>query len=139
MNFCEKCGAKINGEKFCPNCGEYLGEGQSPYHAEVKRPEGYKTNEYNKNNCYYWGEKIEFIGKILFIVLIIGGFVLSIIAGYTTEYGFDTDNGFVFTSFLTGLLTYALYCALEFILYKSIANVLYALGDIAKNTFNNNQ
>lgn len=93
-------------------------------------------------NLWKWAGKLEILGKILMIIIIIGGILISfsnamvnteVVTDYyrkTTE----TETSFEFTLFLTNLMTYAVYAIMEYCIYHVIALLIGSLARIVQST-----
>ena len=89
-------------------------------------------------NLWVWGERMEKLGKILFISLIICGIILSITTSISTvqiEKGIytTTETNFSFQTFISILITYAFYAFIEYCAYHVIALIICSLASIVQN------
>ena len=94
------------------------------------------------DNLWVWAERLEKLGKILFWIIIISGFVIALSTSIvTTEvvegvyYPYtDTETTFSFGVFLTSVVQTALYAFIEYCAYHVLALLIGALANITQNT-----
>ncbi len=91
-------------------------------------------------NLWVWAERIEKIGVIVFVFLIVFGIINTISTGITTYREVDAigigDEAAVATvlAVFTSLFSTALYAFIEFCAYHAIALLIGALASIVQNT-----
>ena len=94
------------------------------------------------DNLWDWAERLEKLGKILFWIIIIFGFVIALSTSTVTtevEKGYyytytDTETTFSFEVFLTSVVQTALYAFIEYCAYHVLALLIGALANITQNT-----
>ncbi len=94
------------------------------------------------DNLWVWAERLEKLGKILFWIIIISGFVIAlstsivtteVVKGTYYQYT-DTETSFSFGVFLTSVVQTALYAFIEYCAYHVLALLIGALANITQNT-----
>lgn len=89
------------------------------------------------DNLWSWCSRLETLGMVLFVILIIIGIIASIIAGFEVvdiSYSGKPEYEFNFGMFFLSLLDYALYAFIEYCAYHVIALLIGALASITQNT-----
>ena len=89
-----------------------------------------------------WYGRIQSLGSILMIVLIIAGLIVSIAGSYSTQvvtHGYyytytDTETTFSWTVFFTSIATWTLYILMEYVAYNVLSLLLASLSAIVENT-----
>ena len=82
-------------------------------------------------NLHFWAERLENWGQILFGVLIVAGVISTIIDAIAAS---DIDEGMVFPTIITSILTWGLYAFIEYCAYHVLALLISALATITQNT-----
>lgn len=92
-------------------------------------------------NLHTWAERLERLGKILFFVLVVVGFIASFMdashAMQTNDYyngGYENDSTAWIVTFITSVFSWALYAFIEYCVYHVLALLIDALASITKNT-----
>ena len=90
------------------------------------------------SNLWVWGQRIETFGKIIFVLLIIAGLIISIAISVTKKeatYSWQSDKTvFEYKTFFQSLLRYAIYAFVEYITYHVLALLICSLASIVQNT-----
>lgn len=89
------------------------------------------------DNLWSWCSRLETLGFVLFIILIIIGIITSIISGFETvgiTYSGKPEYKFNFGTFFVNLMGSALYAFIEYCAYHVIALLIGALASITQNT-----
>ena len=89
-----------------------------------------------------WGKKAEKLGKVLFIIIIIAGIIVSLATSITSKtvikgsyYSYtDTETDFNFQLFLIKSVTYAIYAFAEYCIYHIVVLLMYSLAEIVQNS-----
>ena len=89
------------------------------------------------DNLWIWCSRLETLGVVLFVILVIIGIIASIISGFQVvdiSYSGNPVYEFNFGMFCLTLLDYALYAFIEYCTYHVIALLIGALASITQNT-----
>lgn len=82
-------------------------------------------------DLYRWSERLESLGYILFIILILVGIISTI---SNTSAMVDLEEDMAFTTFFTSAITWTLYAFIEYCAYHVLSLLLRALASITQNT-----
>lgn len=89
------------------------------------------------DNLWSWCSRLETLGMVLFVILIIIGIITSIISGFEVvdiSYSGKPKYEFNFGEFFINLMSSALYAFIEYCAYHVIALLIGALASITQNT-----
>ena len=83
------------------------------------------------NNLHTWAERLENLGAIFFVVLIIVGIISTVVDTIQVA---DVNEDMAFPTFLTSAITWGVYAFIEYCAFHVLALLISALGCITQNT-----
>lgn len=108
----------------------------SKYSKPISVEDSVKTDRVI-NNLWCWCSRIETLGMVLFLILIIIGVITAVISGFETigiNYSGKPKVEFNFGTFIVNLINSALYAFIEYCAYHIIALLIGALASITQHT-----
>lgn len=87
--------------------------------------------DYTAADLNHWADRIETWGQLLLALLILAGFVLTIIEVVAL---IDTNESLILPTVITAIITWGLYAFIEYFAYHILALVLRALSLITQHT-----
>lgn len=86
------------------------------------------------SNLWTWSERLTLCGRIILIVLIVIGFISTIIDGIVAYDMSYSTGGSVFIAIITSLVSWTLYAVIEYFTYHVLSLLIAALASIVENT-----